>query len=351
MERTLSEPLVSVVIPVFNALPYLDRALESLVEQTYPNIEVIAVDDGSTDSSSDTLARWAIRDRRIRVLKQGRAGFVRALKNGCAAARGTYLARLDADDVALTDRIERQVEHLESNPNVALLGGAAIFLDDTGKPFVTVGYPSRHEDLVDALETSCPFVHSAVIMRTRAFRAVGGYREIFPRGEDYDLWLRLSERFTNANLEEPVVGYRIHARQTTLATLDDQARWSLIAHGAHQARIKLGRDPVDGKPGASWRDLCVELGIEDSQVTRARIDARVWYAKTLTRSGALAAADAVWVEAHRLAVALPDGGRIHADIAKIRASVEKERHRGRSRLGSRINRIAGRLVRLRQSTP
>jgi hypothetical protein len=341
-------PLVSVVVPVFNALPYLDEALASLVDQSYSNIEIIAVDDGSTDSSSQTLARWASRDRRIRVLTQERAGLVLTLKNGCAAVRGRYLARLDADDVALTNRIERQVEYLEAHPDVALLGGGAIFLDDGGTPFAEVAYPAHHEDLVDALETSCPFVHSAVMMRTEAFRAVGGYRELFPRGEDYDLWLRFSERFKVANLGEPLVGYRIHGHQTTLSTLDDEARWSLVARAAHRARTEKGRDPVEDGPRRSFHALSQELGIDELQVTSARIDARVWYAKTLTRAGAVSAADTVWTEAQQLAGELPDAGSRQAEVAEIRTAVTAERRRARWRLGNRVTRLRRGLARKRR---
>jgi hypothetical protein len=319
-----SAPLVSVVVPVYNALPYLDEAIESLVGQTYRNVEIVAVDDGSDDGSASALARWRESDVRVRILTQARGGFVVALKNGADDSRGTYIARLDADDVAFPDRIERQVAYLEANPEVALLGGAAVFVDEDGTSFANVGYPEGHDELVVALERSCPFVHSAVMMRTTAFRAVGGYRTLFPRSEDYDLWLRLSERFGVANLGDPLVKYRIHARQTTLATLDDQARWFLIARAAHRARTTGGRDPLEGTRERSWRELFDELGIDDEELISARLDARIWYAKTLTRAGALAAADPVWVEAEELARSLP-AEHTAPEIGSVRRAVEGER--------------------------
>jgi glycosyltransferase involved in cell wall biosynthesis len=329
-----SASVVSVVVPVYNALPYLDEAIESLVGQTYPHLEIVTVDDGSDDGSAEALARWEAADSRIRVVTQAHGGFVRALRKGTETAIGAYVARLDADDFSFPERIERQVEFLDRHPDVALLGGGAVFLDESGTRFATVAYPAAHDELVRALETSCPFVHSAVIMRAEAFRAVGGYREQFPRCEDYDLWLRLSERFAVANLDEPVVGYRIHMRQTTLATLDDQARWFLIAHSAHLARRKNGRDPLDGAPERSWREWLEHFGIDEDDLTSARIDMRVWYAKTLTRARALSQARAVWADAQAIAGKLPDGGLRTDEIAEIQRAVEGERARSPRRFAT-----------------
>ena len=329
--KPAASPLVSVVMPVHDALPYLDEAIESVAGQTYGHLEIVTVDDGSTDGSSETLARLQAADSRARVIEQPHAGFVVALKHACDVARGTYLARLDADDVAFPDRIERQVDYLEGHPDIALVGGGAVFVDTNGKEFATVGYPTRREELVAALETSCPFVHSAVMMRANAYRSVGGYRTVFPRAEDYDLWLRLAERFSVANLDVPVVRYRIHTRQTTLATVDDQARWFLIAQAAHRARVAGRRDLLDDAEARSWSQLFDDYGIDAETFTSARIDGRVWHAKTLTRAGARAAARAVWTEAEELAGQLRDDGRRRDDIAAVRRAVEGERRRRRVR--------------------
>jgi glycosyltransferase involved in cell wall biosynthesis len=265
------------------------------------------------------------------VLRQRHYGLPTALNKGCNHAQGTYIARLDSDDVALADRIERQVEFLEARAEVALLGGGALFLDEKGTQFATVGYPVAHDELIRALETTCPFVHSAIVMRADAFREVGGYREMFPRSEDYDLWLRLSERFTIANLAEPVVGYRIHAGQTTLATLDDQARWLLIAQASHRLRVERGSDPLETGERRTWREWFDRLGIDEAALAAARVEARVWYAKTLTRAGSPSSADPVWAEAAELALALPDAERRRTEIADIRRAVAGERRRRRLR--------------------
>jgi hypothetical protein len=327
-------------MPVYNATEHLDEALQSLAGQTYENLEIIVVDDGSDDDCAGALARWQASDERIVVLRQEHAGLPAALNNGCNHAHGKYIARLDSDDVAFADRIERQVHFLEARTDVALLGGGALFLDEEGTQFATVGYPVAHDELVGALETTCPFVHSAVVMRADAFREVGGYREMFPRSEDYDLWLRLSERFTIANLAEPVVGYRIHAGQTTLATLDDQARWLLIAHASHRVRVDSGSDPLESGERRTWRGWFDQLGIDEADLTAARVEARVWYAKTLTRAGSLSSADPVWAEAEELARALPDAKRRRTEIADIRRAVAGERRRRRLRFGRALRRRA-----------
>ena len=247
------------------------------------------------------------------------------MKHACDVAPGTYRARLDADDVAFPDRIERQVDYLEGHPDIALVGGGAVFVDTNGKEFATVGYPTRREELVAALETSCPFVHSAVMMRADAYRSVGGYRTVFPRAEDYDLWLRLAERFSVANLDVPVVRYRIHTRQTTLATVDDQARWFLIAQAAHRARVAGGRDLLDDAEARSWSQRHEERDPPRSR----RGEEHGGHVRRNLR------------EVHRLVprrrpvdreeAQLRDDGRRRDDIAAVRRAVEGERRRRRVR--------------------
>ena len=203
-------PRVTVVMPVYNAGDFVSEAVESVLAQTFDELELIAVDDGSSDDSRSILERYARLDSRVRVVRnETNLGLVPATNLGCRLSRSEYIARLDADDVALPDRLASQVEFLDSHPSVAAVGGAAISIDPSGRQISVLRLPSSSAAIRARMPKRCCFIHSSVTMRRDAFEAVGGYR--FGPGGGYDLWLRLSERFDLANLPQPVVRYRVHA--------------------------------------------------------------------------------------------------------------------------------------------
>ena len=188
-------PHISVVMPVFNAADTLGEALESVLAQTFTDWELVTVDDGSTDASLEMLRACAARDPRIRVLAEGHAGIVAALRTGCSRARGPLLARMDADDVALPGRLGEQAALFAAMPGLALCGARV----------ATLGCPSGsgrkryeawinalidHDAIVRELFVECPLPHPTFMMPRAIYEAVGGYRETgWP--EDYDLAMRV----------------------------------------------------------------------------------------------------------------------------------------------------------------
>ena len=235
----MSAPQVSVVMPVRDGERFLAEAVESVLGQTLCDLELIVVDDGSTDGTPVLLAGLARREQRVRVQTQAPGGLTSALNAGCAVASSPYIARMDGDDVALPDRLERQLAYLDAHADVALLGGGIILIDETGAEFdrepgrVTPELTQRNE-----------LVHATVVMRTEAFRALGGYR--LDQSEDYDLWLRFDERHGIAALEEPVIRYRLHPGQFSVTKLARQALGSLCVRAAARARRAQGPDPLEG---------------------------------------------------------------------------------------------------------
>jgi glycosyltransferase involved in cell wall biosynthesis len=183
------------LMPLFNAEATAEAAIQSIVEQTYTDWELLAVDDGSTDGTLDLLSAWATRDKRIRVCRRPHGGIVSTLNAGLELATGTFIARMDADDVPLTDRFEKQLDFLNRHPDIGVVGCRVTFGGDASSG---AGY-ATHVDWVNALINpedlslnrfvEAPVAHPSVLFRADLPRRYGGYRDgDFP--EDYEPWLR-----------------------------------------------------------------------------------------------------------------------------------------------------------------
>lgn len=215
-------PLVSIAMPVRNGMPFLPAALESLLAQTHRELDILVVDDGSTDDSPRYVS--SLRDSRVRVLPNDGRGLVAALNTAIAEAHGELVARHDADDLSTPDRIARQVQYLREHPDVDVVACAAEFIDAASQRVVTPQTDERRRlqreaarpgRLRQLLPLTCCVVHGAVMARRHALAAVGGYRESHGSAEDYDLWLRLLDRHTLAMLPEVLYAHRLHDGQVS----------------------------------------------------------------------------------------------------------------------------------------
>jgi GT2 family glycosyltransferase len=198
------QPIVSVVIPVYNAASTVEAALRSVLNQTYRHLEVVVVDDGSSDGSITVVE--SVRDHRIAVIRQKHRGLVEALRVGCERARGTYVARLDADDHSYETRIAAQVAYLEHHHGVGLVGCRARFELPGGRAWLFAP-PQDDNALRRYLLWDNPFVHSSVMFRRDAYVAAGGYSE--GPNEDYRLWIQIARSWKVAVLPEALVIHRI----------------------------------------------------------------------------------------------------------------------------------------------
>ncbi len=188
-------PTVSVLLPCYNADPFLDDCMASLRAQTFTDIEILAVDDGSTDGTLQLLQRWADRDPRVRVLTGAHRGLIAALQAAAAAARGRYLARMDADDLAEPARLAAQIEFLETRPALAACGTGICYFPLAQVRAGARAYQSwlnalhEPEQLARDIFVECPIAHPTLLMRAENFLLIGGYQDRdWP--EDYDLILR-----------------------------------------------------------------------------------------------------------------------------------------------------------------
>lgn len=208
----MKQPLISVVMPVFNGEAYVAAAVKSIVRQSYANFEFLIFDDGSTDRTPAILEWWARRDERIRVCREGHRGIVAMLNEGIAHARGKLIARMDADDLALPERFAQQVHYLQQHPGCLAVGSDCLLIDPQGCPIRRLRQPTEHEE-IDRRHLrgiSGTIAHPSVMYRRDAVKRVGGYRADFQWVEDLDLWLRLAEVGCLANLPVVLLKYRQH---------------------------------------------------------------------------------------------------------------------------------------------
>jgi glycosyltransferase involved in cell wall biosynthesis len=325
-------PLVSVVMTVRDGERFLDEALLSIRGQTMQRLELIVIDDGSTDATADILERHAADDRRVRPHRRPARGFAASLNEGCLLARGEYVARMDADDIAYPDRLQRQLEFLRAHPRIAVLGGGYVRISPTGEPVGQGGVPTTHEAIAEALQRVSCIVHPSVMMRTDAVRAIGGYRPALLHTEDYDLWLRMSERHEIANLAEPVLYYRLHPGQMSSSHIVQSAISHLAAQVAARVRRTAGEDPVRGDEPVS-RELLTRLGVDAATIDAAIVQRFARAARLLRKAGADAEALAVLREGLRLS---PGEPQLRAGIAAIHRSEARRHLRGRRIAGGAV---------------
>ena len=200
-------PKVSVLMSVYNGELHLREAIESIFSQTFGNFEFVIINDGSTDTSQELIDSFS--DSRLVVIKQENMGVTKSLNKGLKIARGEYIARQDADDISLSDRLEKQVAYMDAHSEIAVLGGAAIAISNSGQVCGCMQRPESHEELVSRIYKENPFIHPTVMYRREFIEALGGYAEDFLRAQDYDLWLRGYRFWQFHNLQEPLIRYRL----------------------------------------------------------------------------------------------------------------------------------------------
>lgn len=207
--------LVSVIMSCYNSEQYLMEAIKSILNQTYSKFEFIIVNDGSTDSTLDIIK--SIKDSRIIILNQENQGLATALNNAIKIAKGKYILRMDADDISLSHRIQKQVSFMESNPEVGVLGSAIIFIDEKdnqlGRSFSLLS--SRLIEKFILNHKGNVMAHPSVIIRKELFDKYGGYCRHMTFSQDYQLWSKfLRKGVVFKNLKEALLKYRINENST-----------------------------------------------------------------------------------------------------------------------------------------
>jgi glycosyltransferase involved in cell wall biosynthesis len=241
-------PRISVVMSVYNGLPYLAEAVRGILSQTYADFEFIIIDDASTDGTWAELRAYAAEDGRIILLQNSRnQGYTRSLNRGLEAASGEFIARQDADDISRPDRFARQIAFLEDHPEIGLLGTLPDFIDSTGAavPPSPRVLKTDNESLQADLLDGNGIWHGSVLIRRGLLKTVGHYEPDLEPAEDYDLWLRLAEVTGIANLPERLYCYRLHDSSESQRRRAVQIRNKASALERAIRRRYAGQPPAD----------------------------------------------------------------------------------------------------------
>ena len=208
-------PTVTVLMSVYNGQTYLHEAIKSILNQTFTDFEFLIINDGSSDASRSIICSYD--DPRIRLIDNpANLGLTKSLNRGFKLAKGRYVARQDADDVSEPQRLARQVNFMEANPHLALLGTWYRGIDAEGNFAYEVRLPLDQIELQWALLFYCPFVHSSMMLNKELFlQDVGLYNEEYLYAQDHELWLRTSRQHSITNFPDYLVRYRIHPHSMT----------------------------------------------------------------------------------------------------------------------------------------
>lgn len=213
MDKTVKQPLVTVLMPVYNGGSFLQEAINSILQQTFADFELLIINDGSTDDSASIVR--LNNDPRIRFVENDQnIGLIATLNKGLTIATGKYIVRMDGDDVSRPERLSTQVAYMEAHPTV---GGAGSFYDlmVDGK-LAMMDLPVSGEELKSFLVFNCPIAHPTAILRRSLLQEKNiHYRNGFVHAEDYDLWVQISSCSDIVNIPQVLLNYRVHGSQIT----------------------------------------------------------------------------------------------------------------------------------------
>lgn len=235
----MSSPEISVVIGVYNGMPHLQQALQSILSQEGVDLECVVVDDGSTDATADLLAAVAARDPRLRVISQPNQGLTQALIRGCQAARGAFIARQDSDDLSLPGRLRAQRDLLAANSDLAFVSCWSEAIGPGGEVLLEHRRPATAQEATALLleRKAGPPGHGSVMMRRAAYQAVGGYRREMYYAQDSDLWLRLVQVGSLAYVASTLYRFRIDGASISGALHPLKLPFAEAITALHQARL------------------------------------------------------------------------------------------------------------------
>lgn len=223
-------PKISVILPVFNQkAEYLRQSIDSILGQTFKDFEFIIIDDGSTNESSDLLDQLSKKDARILLFKnQKNSGIIYSLNRALGLATGEYIARMDSDDIALPNRLDKQLTFLEDNRDYDLVGSWATVIDSDGHEIGSLAFPKNYLSIRSTIIMRNPVLHPTWMFRRSLIESVGTYNKQAINTEDYEFLLRIAQNHRIANVPEKLLRYRFNISGLSFKNNKEQEKYALI---------------------------------------------------------------------------------------------------------------------------
>ena len=199
---------------VYNSERYLRQAIDSILCQTFTDFEFIIINDGSIDGTQDILEGFKNKDNRLKIISRTNKGLIYSLNEGVKLAQGEYIARMDADDISMPTRLEKQLNYMQEG-GLVVCGTWAEGIDILGNKVCDMSYPPASGKINKFTLLHNPFIHPSVVFKKDVFEKVGGYKKFFKHIEDYELWTRIVFNYKTGNIDEPLLQYRLHPDQIT----------------------------------------------------------------------------------------------------------------------------------------
>lgn len=213
-------PAISIVMASCNDERFIRSAVQSIIDQSFQDWELIIVDDGSSDGTVGVINELKRNEQRIKLLINERnMGLAASLNKGIAISRGVFIARMDADDVSYPDRLRLQNDFLVKNQKIAVVGGNADLSDESDNVIRSTTLPTSPEEIGRVISKMCPLIHPAVMYRREFIQEMDGYDESLRKKQDYDLWLRGSKTYDYANISDVVIRYRVQKSKPLITDL------------------------------------------------------------------------------------------------------------------------------------
>ena len=227
-------PKISVVMSVYNGEQHIRESIESILNQTFTDFEFIIVNDGSTDNSPEIIKSYD--DARTRIINNEKnIGLTKSLNKAIKQTRGEYIARQDADDISLPNRLELQLEFLEKHLDVALLGTGIYVINENGDEIEKrIMHPNPKKSLLKGNR----FIHGSVMFRKSVIDELGAYNETLKYSQDYELWLRMSKKYKMRNLTSPLYKLRMHRGSILSKNIEEQQMYAVLARKLAMNEVK-----------------------------------------------------------------------------------------------------------------
>lgn len=257
----MKKDLISVVMSAYNSEKFISGSITSILDQTYDNWELIIINDASSDNTLKIINQFSEKDSRIKVIDNRKnLGLTISLNIGIKNTSGEYIARLDSDDLAEPSRLEKELDYLHTYPDVGLIGSGAHLINSFGDKIGSMNVMSQPYFVNKFIINLNPFIHSSLMFRKKALDDVGAYREKFRYSQDYDLILRLNDRYKLSNIPLPLIRWRVSDGSVTMQHHTLQRIYADIAREFTIERRNFGHD---GYESADFENLINEMRIRN----------------------------------------------------------------------------------------